>query len=272
MAFVSTTFGRIYYRLDGAEDKPVVVLAHSLGLDHGIWAPQVAALAPHFRVLSFDTRGHGASSVPAGDYTIAELGGDVLTLADALGIDRFAYCGLSIGGMVGLWLAVHAGHRLTRLVVANATARVGDPSIMEWRRTTVLAGGMDAVFDAVMALCFSPASLAALPPLVAAARRTFLVTPAVGYAGCCAAVRDMDQRADLSRITVPTHVIAGDLDRVMPWDGNSALLAASIPHASATRLDAAHVSNVERPAEFTAALLAFLLPAATPARSDIPIQ
>ena len=260
MAFIPTTFGQIYYRLDGSEGKPVVMLAHSLGLDHGIWDAQVEALMPHFQVLSFDTRGHGASSAPAGDYTLAELGADVLTVVDALGLRQFAYCGLSIGGMVGIWLAVNAGDRLTHLVLANTTARVGDPNAMEWRRTTVLAGGMGAIADAVMARCFSPAALKKMPPLVASAQRTFLAAPAVGYAGCCAAVRDMDQRADLSRISVPTHIIAGDLDLSMPWAEHSALLASSIPHATVTRLHAAHVSNLERPRAFSAALLKFLVP------------
>ena len=191
MPFVSTTTGNLYYRLDGAEGKPVLVLSHSLGLDHGMWDPQVEALASHFRVLRFDTRGHGASSAVPGDYTIEQLGGDVLALVDALGIQQFAYCGLSLGGMVGQWLAVHAAGRLTHLVLANTTARVSDPSAMEARRRTVLESGMAAIADTVMARFFSSASLEQNPPVVASARRTLLSTSVVGYAGCCAAVRDM---------------------------------------------------------------------------------
>ncbi len=260
MPFVPTTSGNIYYRLDGAEGKPVVLLSHSLGLDHGMWDAQVEGLAPHFRVLRFDTRGHGASSVAPGDYTIEQLGHDVLALVDALGIQHFAYCGLSLGGMVGQWLAVHAADRLTHLVLANTTARVSDPSAMEARRRTVLASGMAAIADTVLARFFTSASLEQNPPRVASARRTLLATSPVGYAGCCAAVRDMDQRADLCRIATPTLIIAGDLDVSMPWADHGALLSVSIPHSTVVTLDAAHVSNLERPSGFLAALFGFLLP------------
>ena len=260
MPFVPTTSGTIYYRLDGADGKPVVVLSHSLGLDHGMWDAQVECLSPHFRVLRFDTRGHGASPAVAGDYTIEQLGHDVLALVDALGIQQFAYCGLSLGGMVGQWLAVHAADRLTHLVLANTTARVSDPSAMEARRRMVLESGMVAVADTVLSRFFTSASLEQNPPPVACARRTLLSTSPMGYAGCCAAVRDLDHRADLGRIATPTLIIGGQRDVSMPWPDHGALLAASIPHATAVMLDAAHVSNLERPRGFLAALLGFLLP------------
>ena len=260
MPFVPTTTGNIYYRLDGADGKPVVVLSHSLGLDHGMWDAQVEGLSPHFRVLRFDTRGHGASPAVAGDYTIEQLGHDVLALVDALGIRQFAYCGLSLGGMVGQWLAVHAADRLTHLVLANTTARVADPSAMEARRRMVLESGMAAVVDTVLSRFFTSASLEQNPPQVASARRTLLSTSPMGYAGCCAAVRDLDHRADLGRIATPTLIIGGDRDVSMPWRDHGALLAASIPHATSVTLDAAHVSNLERPRGFLAALLGFLLP------------
>jgi 3-oxoadipate enol-lactonase/4-carboxymuconolactone decarboxylase len=259
MPFVSTTTGNLYYRLDGAEEKPVLVLSHSLGLDHGMWDPQMEALASHFRVLRFDTRGHGASSAVPGEYTIGQLGRDVLALVEVLGIQQFAYCGLSLGGMVGQWLAVHAAGRLTHLVLANTTARVSDPSAMEARRRTVLEGGMTAIADTVMARLFSSASLEQNLPPVASARRTLLSTSAVGYAGCCAAVRDWDQRADLGRIAAPTLIISGEHDVSMPWPDHGALLASSIPNSTVVRLEAAHVSNLERPRGFLAALFGFLL-------------
>jgi 3-oxoadipate enol-lactonase/4-carboxymuconolactone decarboxylase len=263
MSFVQTKSGNLYYRLEGAEGQPVVVLSHSLGLDHGMWDAQVEALAPHFRVLRFDTRGHGASSVPPGDYTIEQLAGDVVSLADALDIPTFAYCGLSLGGMIGMWLAVHASDRLTHVVLANTTARVSDPSAMESRRKAVLDKGMAAVADMVMSRFFTPTSFARNPPQVASARRTLLATPSVGYAGCCAAIRDMDQRADLSRIKVPTLVISGDQDVSMPWPEHGQRLASSIPGATVGRLNAAHISNLEKPRQFSVALLRFLLPASS---------
>jgi 3-oxoadipate enol-lactonase / 4-carboxymuconolactone decarboxylase len=260
MAFITTKHGPVYYRLEGADDRPVIVLSHSLGLDHGMWDAQAVDLAHHFRVLRYDTRGHGASMVSSGDYTIEQLGRDVLVLTDALGIPQFAFCGLSLGGMIGQWLAVHAADRLTHLVLANTTARVSEPSAMEARRTAVLAGGMASIADTVMSRFFTDASLRRNPPAVASARRTLLATSPVGYAGCCAAIRDMDQRDVLARIPVPTLVIAGDHDVSMPWDSHSAHLASSIQAATVVRLRAAHLSNLEQPRSFSAALFRFLLP------------
>jgi 3-oxoadipate enol-lactonase/4-carboxymuconolactone decarboxylase len=250
-----------YYRLDGAADRPVIVLSHSLGLDHGMWDAQAADLLPHFRVLRYDTRGHGASSATPGDYSIAELGRDVLAIVDACGVERFAFCGLSLGGMIGLWLAAHASERLTHLVLANTTSRLSDPQPMEARRRAVLDNGMSAIEDLVMGRFFSPAVLASPSPQVGTARRTLLSTNPVGYAGCCAAIRDMDQTVFLARIRVPTLVISGDLDVGMPWDSHAAILTRAIEGARAVRLPAAHISNLERPRSFSAALLDFLVPA-----------
>ena len=258
MAFISTSDGPLYYRLDGASDGPVIVLSHSLGLDHGMWDAQVADLAPHFRVLRYDTRGHGASVVPPGDYTIDQLGRDVLALVDALGIRQFAFCGLSLGGMIGQWLGAHAPERVTHLVLANTTARVADPAAMEARRATVMAGGMAAVVDVVMSRFFMVDSLDRNPPAVAGARRTVLATAPIGYAGCCAAIRDMDQRDALGRITTPTLVIAGDHDVSMPWTSNGELLSSSIQAATVVRLRTAHLSNLEQPRSFSAALFRFV--------------
>src|SRR5690349_10712886 len=126
----------LYYRLDGRDDLPVLVLSHSLGLDHAMWDAQAADLLPYFQILRYDIRGHGASSVPKGDYTIAELAGDVLALADACGIQRFALCGLSLGGMIGQWVGANVPDRLTHLVLANTSPRVSDPHAMETRRRT----------------------------------------------------------------------------------------------------------------------------------------
>ncbi len=260
MAFIETQNGSLYYRLEGVDDGPVIVLSHSLGLDHGMWDEQVADLAKYFRVVRYDMRGHGASMVPPGDYTIEQLARDVVALADALSIRQFVFCGLSIGGMVGQWLGVHAPERLTHLVLANTTARVSEPSAMDVRRRAVLDGGMAAVVDTVMSRFFMPASLERNPPAVVDARRTVLATSPVGYAGCCAAIRDMDQRQALSRIAVPTLVIAGDHDVSMPWASHSEPLASSIQAATVVRLKAAHLSNLEQPRSFSAALFRFLLP------------
>jgi 3-oxoadipate enol-lactonase / 4-carboxymuconolactone decarboxylase len=262
MSLLTIDGRRCYYRDEGADDRPAIVLSHSLGVDHGMWDTQAADLLPHFRILRYDTRGHGASSAPPGDYSIAELGQDVLALADARGLRRFAFCGLSLGGMVGQWLGAHAPDRLTHLVLANTTARVSDPSSMGTRRRTVLEQGIAGIADMVMARFFSPPVLASGAPVVASARRTLMATDPTGYAGCCAAIRDMDQRPLLQKIKTPTLVISGDHDVAMPWDDHGAMLTREIQDAKAVRLPAAHLSNLERPRSFTSALFDFLLPQA----------
>jgi 3-oxoadipate enol-lactonase/4-carboxymuconolactone decarboxylase len=259
MAFATLNGHRCYYRREGSDTRPVLVLSHSLGLDHTMWDPQVPDLLPHVQVVRYDVRGHGASDAPAGDYTIADLARDALALADHLSIERFAFCGVSLGGMIGQWLGRHAPDRLTSLVLANTTARVADPAAMEARRQTVLAGGMPAVVDASMTRFFGPELAAAAPPAMASARRTFLATAPAGYAGCCAALRDMDQRADLAAIRVPTLVVGGDGDDSMPWDAHGARLASAIPDARVVRLPGAHISNLVRPRAFTDALLTHLV-------------
>ena len=256
--FANSGGARIYFRLEGRDDFPLLVFSHALGTDHGLWDAQAAALTARFQILRFDTRGHGASDAQAGEYTMAQLAGDVLSVVDAAGRDRFAYCGLSLGGMVGQWLGAHHGNRLSRLVLANTSPRVADPSAFETRRRTVLERGMAAVTDAAMEHFFSPATRASRVPVVNTIRHTLLGTDPVGYAGCCAAVRDMDHRGILEGIGVPTLVIAGDQDQSTPWAGNGEVLAARIPGAVVRRLPTAHLSNLEDPAGFEAALLEFL--------------
>jgi 3-oxoadipate enol-lactonase/4-carboxymuconolactone decarboxylase len=247
-----------YYRLIGAEGRPVLMLSHSLGQDHGMWDAQAEALAPYFRVLCYDIRGHGASTVLTGEYSIADLGRDALALAGALGIDRFAFCGLSLGAMVGLWLAANARGRLSAVVLANTSAHPGAER-MEARRNAVLTGGMTAVADEVMGRFFSPRSLSDGGPTVATARRVLLATDPVGYAGCCAAIRDFDITPRLNALSLPTLVISGDRDVSLPWSGHGEALAREIPGARSTHLPAAHLSNLEAPRAFTAALADFLI-------------
>jgi len=249
-----------YYRLDGADDRPVLVLVHSLGLDHGMWDPQASDLARHFRVLRYDIRGHGASSTTPDDYTIEQLGRDALALVDALGIKRFAFCGLSIGGMIGLWLARNAPARVTAAVLANTSAHPGSER-MEARRQAVMTGGMSAVADTVMSRFFSPHVLSANSGVVASARRTLLGTDPVGYAGCCAAIRDFDFTSALAEIAVSILIIGSEVETSLPWNPHGDTLARGIPGARVVMLRTAHISNLEAPRTFLAALHDFLLPA-----------
>src|SRR5262245_34361847 len=236
MPFAHINGHRCHYRITGADSAPAIVLSHSLGFDHGMWDALTAALLPHCRIVRYDTRGHGVSESTPGDYTIELLAQDALALADTLGVRTFAFCGLSMGGMIGQWLGVHAADRVTKLVLACTSPRLAEPQAMEDRRRTVLERGMTPVETRVMERCFSPRMLAADDPAVAWARRTLLATSPVGYAGCCAALRDLDHLAILERVTVPTLVISGDLDVAMPWDHNGRLLSALIPRARDVRL------------------------------------
>jgi 3-oxoadipate enol-lactonase/4-carboxymuconolactone decarboxylase len=262
MPFLNVDGARLYYRLEGQDGLPVLVLSHSLGVDHGQWDPQVPDLLPHFQVLRYDIRGHGASDVTAGDYTIERLARDVLAMADALQIKQFAICGVSLGGMIGQWLAAFLPERVTHAVLANTSPRMPDPSFMEARRATVLELGMAAIADTAMQRFFSPELLSKNPPRVATCRRTLLATDPAGYAACCAAIRDMDNTHLLSKIRVPVLIVDGDRDVSTPWTGNGEVLASFIAGAKTVHLRAAHLSNLDSPRSFSTALLEFLLPAA----------
>ena len=261
MSFADSDGCRIYYRLEGLPGRPLLVLGHSLGADHGMWDPQMPALLTRFQVLRLDLRGHGASDVPAGEYTMAQMAGDVLAAVDAAGRDRFAYCGLSLGGMIGQWLGGDAAERLEALVLANTSPRMADPAAFDTRRRTVLEQGMHAIEDAVMQRFFSVRTLAAANPVAESVRTVLRATNPAGYAGCCAAIRDMDHRLLLGRIRTPVLVIGGDEDASTPWSAHGEVLVQGIPGARQVKLPGAHLSNVERPSSFTQALFDFLLPA-----------
>jgi 3-oxoadipate enol-lactonase/4-carboxymuconolactone decarboxylase len=250
----------MFYRMHGNTGLPVLILSHSISTDHAMWDLQVENLLPHFQILRYDTRGHGASEATAGEYSIEMLGKDILALADALKISQFAFCGLSLGGAIGQWVAVHAPERVTNLVLANTSPQFVPRTNWETRIAAVLKGGMSAVVDVAMQRFFSPDTFSKQNPHVASIRSVFLGTDPVGYLGCCAALRDMNHGDILRQIKAPTLVISGDRDVATPWSGHGERLAQEIPRAKALHLEAAHLSNIERPHSFTTALLEFLLP------------
>jgi 3-oxoadipate enol-lactonase len=222
-----------------------------------MWAPQMPALLQHFRVLRHDARGHGHSDVTPGPYTIAQLGEDVLALMDYLKIDRAHFCGLSMGGMIGMWLGAHHAARIDRLVLCNTAAKIGTPDTWNPRIAKVDAEGMASVVDTVLDRWFTPGFRQRAPEQVGVVRDMLLNTAPAGYGANCAAVRDMDLRADIASIGVPTLVIAGTHDGSTPAaDGRA--VADAIPGARYVELDAAHLSNWEQSEQFTQALLGFL--------------
>jgi 3-oxoadipate enol-lactonase/4-carboxymuconolactone decarboxylase len=258
MPFVTVNQLRIFYRLEGNHGLPVLVFSHSIGTDHALWEPQLQDLLSHFQVLRYDTRGHGASEAPPGEYSVEQLGRDVLGLVEALKLPKFAFCGLSLGGAVGQWLAIHAPEKLTGLILANTSPRVGTPELWQNRINAVQQGGMVAIADTAIQRFFSPESLAPSSAYIESVRSVLLGTDVTGYVGCCAALRDFDFKENLPRIGIPTLVIVGERDVSTPWAGNGEILAQRIPQARVTRLSAAHLSNLEAPKSFTAALFEFL--------------
>ena len=248
---------RIHYRFNGERGRPALVLSSSLGTSMGMWEPQTEALGHHFCVLRYDARGHGASSVPAGPYSIAQMGSDVLALMSHVGVAKAHFCGLSMGGMVGLWLGIHAPAHFERIVVSNTAARIGPVDGWNARIAKVREGGMASIADAVLARWFTPGFIASGAPAVQQARQMLLSAPAEGYAASCAAVRDADLRDDVGRISAATLVIGCTADPVTTT-ADARYLVDRIDGARYVELDAPHISNMEQPQAYTAALLDFL--------------
>jgi 3-oxoadipate enol-lactonase len=248
---------RIAYRFDGPDDAPVLLLSNSLGTHMGMWQPQIATWARHFRVLRYDQRGHGRSDAPVGAYSIDRLTCDVIELLDSLEIDIVDFCGLSLGGMVGQSLAIRASQRLRRLVLANTSSFMGPPSGWDARIAVVENDGMAPLAAASVERWFTADFALQSPDAVVLIRAMLLETPPAGYAGCCAAIRDMDMRQTVSLISVPTLVIAGRDDAATPRP-HAAFLAGEIRHAQLTELDAAHLSNVQCAGAFERAVTGFL--------------
>lgn len=241
----------LHYVLDGPPGAPVLVLSHGLGLALGMWDEQTPMLTRRFRVLRHDTRGHGASSVPAGPSSIEDLGRDVVALLDHLRIDRVHFCGLSLGGMTAMWLAVHAPHRIASLILANTAPQVGSDDMWDARIATVKAHGMTAISDAAIARWFTPRFIEFSPAVVADLKAMFERTPAAGYTSCCAANRDADLRDAIARIRTPTLVVSGTHDIATPAaDGQ--WLAKNIFGSGYVELPTAHLSNLETPDVFGA--------------------
>lgn len=247
---------RIAYRFDGRSDMPVLLLSNSLGTTMAMWDAQVAALADRFHILRYDSRGHGMSDAPSGSYSLDRLGRDVIELLDALQLPRVRFCGLSKGGMVGQWLGVRAPERIEKLVLCNTSSFMGPPSSWDARINTVKAEGMTAIAQAVVTRWFTSDFQTLQPQEVGRVEAMLLATHPQGYAGCCAAIRDMDMRRFAPLISLPVLVIAGDDDPATPLEHSEQLVSA-ISGAQLKTLRAAHLSNVEQPEAFAQALLTF---------------
>ncbi len=257
MPFFRSAEQRLFYRWDGQEEGPVLVLSHSLGATHQMWDSQVPSFSRRFRVLRYDHRGHGKSALPEGPWTIADFGRDLLELLDYLELDQVQFCGLSLGGMLGLWLGEEAPDRVGKLILANCSAKIEDPSLLRGRMAQIREEGLKSITDNVMEHWFTPEFRAAHPEKFAEIRKMLLEASPEAYLATCDAICAMDLTAKLSQVQNPALVIYGKLDQATPPEWTQAC-AAELPNAEVLGLDSAHLSNVEASAKFNSSVLSFL--------------
>jgi 3-oxoadipate enol-lactonase len=249
---------QLHYELAGPADAPVVMLSNSLGTQLEMWDRQMPTLAERYRVLRYDSRGHGRSDAPGGPYTIDLLAGDALGLLDALGIERAHFCGLSMGGMVGQVLGARHGDRLISLALCSTACHMPPPELWDERIRLAMEEGMMALVDAVVERWFTEPFRREPSITVDRVRRMIIDTPAHGYAACCAAIRDMDLRELITALRLPTLVIVGDKDPATPPE-KAQQIQSRIPGAKLEVVpDAAHLLNIEQDVAFDAALMSLL--------------
>lgn len=245
------------YHIDGSDDSPWLIMSNSLGSDMRLWDKQCPALAQRYRVLRYDTRGHGGSDTPPDDYRLEELGADVIALMDALDIRAASFCGLSLGGMTGMWLAANAPARFYKVALCNTSAYL-DADIWQTRIDAVSRNGLDSITDAVIERWFTAEFIATHETEIETMKEMYLSTDSVGYVQCCAAIRDMDLRPELAKIKTPILVIAGAEDQATPLS-HAEYIAENISGAELSVFpNAAHLSNIEQPDLFIQALMGFL--------------
>lgn len=245
---------RIYWKLEGEDAQPALVLLNSIGCDMDLWAPALAQLRPHFRLLRIDTRGHGASDAPAGDYSLPMLAGDVLAAMDAAGIDTAAVAGVSLGGMIAMQMALDAPYRVTGVGLVCTSATM-DPDAWAARIAKVRGEGMASIAELAMGRFLSPAFAAERPEVAANVLRGLLAMPADGYAGCSAAIRDMAIQPRLNSIECPALVVTGTRDSSTPFEGHGEHLVAGMAGVEHVSLDCAHLAPLDAPAPLAEALI-----------------
>ena len=257
MPFAPITGGQIHYRLNGNQELPALVLSNSLGTDLSMWDLQVPAFTRQFRVLRYDSYGHGASSFASGGFRIDKLGQDVIGLLDHLGIATVSFCGLSVGGLVGQWMGLNAAKRVGKLVLCNTAAHIGTADGWNARIDAVNKGGIPSISTGILERWFTPPFHGREPGTVDRFRKILEATRPESYVATCAAIRDADLRGEVSKIRAQTLVIAGTQDKATPPEGGR-YLTERIAGSKYVELDTAHLSNVELPEEFSGEVLKFL--------------
>lgn len=248
---------KLNVQVDGRDGAPVLMFSNSLGTDLRMWDAQTAALADRFRIVRYDRRGHGKSDVPKGPYTMERLGLDVLSILNALKIDKINWCGLSMGGMVGQWLGANAPQRINKLILSNTSSWYPDKTPWNDRIKTVRESGLASMVDGNMSRWFTPGFITKAPDAIAKMKEMFVATKPDGYIACCEAVRDMDFRESNPKVSVPTLVIVGAQDPATPPAAGEAIRKA-IPGTQLVSLDAAHIANIEQPQAYTDTIVKFI--------------
>ncbi|WP_454759578.1 bifunctional 3-oxoadipate enol-lactonase/4-carboxymuconolactone decarboxylase PcaDC [Caulobacter segnis] len=257
MPFATSHGAKIYWRQDGAADKPALVLLTSIGTDLSLYDPVVPLLTPDFRVLRMDTRGHGASDAPTGDYSLDLLADDVLAVMDAAGAQTASIAGTSLGGMIAMSLAPRAPGRVTALILA-CTSPAMDPSTWDQRLALIRKEGMAPLVEPVMGRFFSESFRAQHSEIVETVSAGMLAQNPDGYCGCGAAIRDMALLEGLPGITAPTLVLTGAKDVATPFEGHAERIVAAVPGARHLEIDGAHLPSLEAPTAFAGAVRGFL--------------
>lgn len=246
------------YKLQGTPNSPVLIFSNSLGSEMLMWDELVPFLLPYFRVLQYDTRGHGGSEITPEPYNIALLGQDVIDLLNELKIDEAYFCGLSMGGLIGQWLGIHYPNRIKKLIVSNTGAKIGNDERWNGRIETIKANGMQAIVDDTMERWFTESFRDHNPQRVAETKAMFLRSDILGYSNCCAAIRDADFRESLSQVSVETLVITGDEDPVTNV-AQAEFIAENIPNVRLKVLHARHLASTELPEEYAQVLIDFIV-------------
>lgn len=254
-----------HYKIEGTPNSPVLLFSNSLGTDMTMWDEVVPLLLPYFQIVRYDTRGLGKSDVTDEPYTIAQLGQDVIDLIDLLGIDKIHFCGLSMGGQIGQWLGIHHSHRINKLVLSNTGAKIGSAQGWNDRIELINQKGLSAIWEGTKNVWFRDVFLKHNPDKLGVLEKMFLHNEVVGYANCCAAVRDADFRSDIEKIKPETLVITGHEDPATTV-ADAEFIVEKIPTAQLVVLAAKHIPSIEQPKLFAEAVINFLVGATTQER------